>query len=94
MKEMVTLSQTELKRMLVLQRVLEGQISTFEAALVLMPWKTSMSGMGVSLPEGKNVYNANSSVSQVILTMPWGESIIGIKFLVFWEPTESIYRRE
>ncbi|WP_207666878.1 hypothetical protein [Desulfofundulus salinus] len=35
MKEMVTLSQTELKRMLVLQRVLEGQISTFEAALVL-----------------------------------------------------------
>ncbi|WP_353928610.1 hypothetical protein [Desulfofundulus kuznetsovii] len=26
MKEMVTLSQTELKRMLVLQRVLEGQV--------------------------------------------------------------------
>ncbi|SHI32454.1 Transposase [Desulfofundulus thermosubterraneus DSM 16057] len=35
MKEIVTLSQTELKRMLVLQRALEGQISTFEAALVL-----------------------------------------------------------
>jgi len=35
MKEMVTLSQMELKRMLVLQRVLEGQISTFEAALIL-----------------------------------------------------------
>ncbi len=35
MKEMVTLSQTQLKRMLVLQQVLEGQISTFEAALVL-----------------------------------------------------------
>lgn len=32
---MITLSQTELKRMLVLQRVLEGQISTFETDLVL-----------------------------------------------------------
>jgi hypothetical protein len=29
MKEMVTLSQTELKRMLVLQRVLEGQAGAF-----------------------------------------------------------------